>query len=67
MVFTGNHVFELVEVSEGCTRLVQREQFSGLLVPFLDLSGVAEGYAKMNASLKAHIETKHAQPTERGC
>jgi len=67
LLFTGNHVFELEEVRAGCTRLVQREKFSGALIPFLDLSGVAEGYANLNASLKFHIESNRTQLSGGHC
>jgi hypothetical protein len=57
-VFDGRHRFELTELPDGRTRLVQSEQFSGLLVrPMrkrLD-GGTVAGFEAMNEALAAHV------------
>ena len=54
-LFDGEHIFELIPIAEQKTRLVHREKFSGLLVPFfwksLD-SGTRAGFKEMNNTLK---------------
>jgi hypothetical protein len=67
LIFTGQHVFELELVKFGCTRLIHRERFSGLLVGFLDLSGIEEGYTNMNENLKAYVEQGFAKLSGYGC
>ena len=61
-IFDGRHRFEVHPSATG-TRLVQRETFTGLLVPFLakSLDGpTAEGFALMNDALRARAEGQHA-------
>lgn len=57
-IFDGRHTFEL-ETVPGGTRLVQREEFTGVLVPLLarslDRSTIA-GFRAMNAALKERVE-----------
>jgi hypothetical protein len=58
-IFDGEHIFEL-HATEGGTRLVHREEFSGILVPFL--RGKLErdtlpGFEAMNRALKERVET----------
>tara|TARA_Y100001949_G_C15976368_1_gene326250 strand:+ start:218 stop:733 length:516 start_codon:yes stop_codon:yes gene_type:complete len=62
-IFTGEHSFRLYEVDTdeaGCThtRLVQDETFAGLVLPFLSLDAIEEGYQNMNLALKQRVE-KH--------
>lgn len=57
-VFKGVHVFELEESGGGCTRLVQRESFTGLFVGFAALDGIEEGYRRMNQALKDRVESE---------
>ncbi len=64
-LFRGVHVFELIATGDNCTRLIQRETFSGLFVGFAKLNGIAEGYDGMNRALKAHLE-KPQTPTVCG-
>jgi hypothetical protein len=62
-IFDGRHRFEL-HAENGGTRLVQRETFTGALVPLMARTldrGTAAGFALMNAALKAHVE----QPVDR--
>jgi hypothetical protein len=56
-IFDGRHRFEL-HPEHGATRLVQRETFTGALVPLMARSldrGTAAGFALMNAALKARV------------
>jgi hypothetical protein len=55
----GEHIFELTDLGNGQTRLVQREQFSGLLLPLLWRSlqkDTRAGFVRMNESLKAFAQ-----------
>ena len=61
-LFDGRHRFELHAHDTG-TRLVQRETFTGLLVPLLatTLDGpTAAGFALMNEALRDRAEEHHA-------
>ena len=57
-LFDGRHSFTLTSVSEGCTRLVQAEEFSGALVPFAGslLSRTGAGFEAMNAALLRRLQ-----------
>jgi hypothetical protein len=58
-LFDGEHIFELSASTDGRTRFVQREQFSGLLVPLLWNSlttRTRRGFEAMNAALKKRAE-----------
>ena len=59
-IFDGRHRFDLESTADGGTRLVHRESFSGLLVPFmrrmLDTT-TREGFELMNQALKARVES----------
>ena len=66
-VFDGRHRFELHPGGTG-TRLVQRETFTGLLVPLLSRSldgPTAAGFALMNDALRARAEGR-TQPRPLG-
>ena len=60
-IFGGEHSFEMSPLGEGRTRFVQREKFSGLLVPFL-WNGLAtstrRGFEAMNTALKERAEAE---------
>ena len=61
-IFDGRHRFEVHNSGTG-TRLVQRETFTGLLVPLLakSLDGpTAAGFALMNDALRARAEGQPA-------
>jgi len=51
-IFDGRHRFELTETAGG-TRLVQSEQFSGILIPFMGrvLANTEAGFGEMNQAL----------------
>jgi hypothetical protein len=57
-VFDGEHYFLLEPVAENQTRLIQGENFSGLLVGLLSgaLSATEAGFKDMNAALKKEAE-----------
>lgn len=55
-LFTGEHVFLLETVDTNKTRLIHKEQFRGILIPFAKLEGIEEGYMVMNAALKREVE-----------
>lgn len=57
-LFDGRHRFELHRSSNG-TRLVQREVFTGMVVPVFARSleqRTAKGFVAMNAALKRRVE-----------
>ena len=58
-LFDGEHILIIEPLAENRVRFVQREQFSGLLVPFfwriLD-TDTRRGFNEMNAALKEHAE-----------
>ena len=57
-LFDGRHEFRLEPLSDGRTRLVQREAFSGLLVGLLlDEQSIQSGFRAMNDALKQRVET----------
>ena len=55
-VFVGEHVFLLESLNGDSTRLIQRETFRGIAVPFASLDAIDEGYRRMNAALKMRAE-----------
>ena len=58
-LFDGEHIFELEPFSENSTRLIQREEFQGILVGLfwrnLD-TDVRSGFVAMNEALKKRVE-----------
>ena len=60
LLFTNDRVFELKEIN-GMTELVNKEEFSGLMVPFFwnKMNGfVVPMLEKMNKALKEKVENK---------
>ena len=58
-IFDGEHIFEIERLDDGRSRLVQREEFRGLLVwPVLAMIGgsTERGFVAMNAALKERAE-----------
>ena len=58
-IFDGKHIFELQETSATKTKLVQREEFNGLLLPLLwkQLDNhTRKGFELMNEKLKKEAE-----------
>ena len=57
--FDGEHLFTLLADRDGKTRLVQEEEFRGILVPYLGKivgRGAKRGFDAMNAALKKRAE-----------
>lgn len=60
-LFDGEHIFELIDNGNGTTKFVQREKFSGILVPFLKKLldyNTKMGFELMNEKLKQICELK---------
>lgn len=58
-LFDGEHIFELIQVSDHEVLFIHRENFSGILVPFLWKSlqtNVKDGFEQMNKALKERSE-----------
>lgn len=55
-LFFGEHIFLLERTAPGRTKLVQKESFEGIFVPFAELGSIEEGYRLMNLALKRKIE-----------
>ncbi|HZJ02552.1 MAG TPA: SRPBCC domain-containing protein [Thermoleophilia bacterium] len=67
-LFTGVHTFDLKRVPEG-VRFLQRECYSGLLVPVMHrflIDPSESGFRSMNEALKVRAEHEAADPTEVG-
>jgi hypothetical protein len=57
-IFDGEHIHEVEELEPSRTRYVQRERFTGVLVPFVGgmLRKTEEGFRRMNVELKGRSE-----------
>jgi len=58
-LFDGEHIFEIEPLEEGRVRLVQREEFRGILAPLLLRSletSTRRGFEAMNQALKERAE-----------
>jgi hypothetical protein len=58
-LFDGEHIFTIEPLDGDRVRFVQRERFTGLLVPFLSRSldnGTREAFEAMNRALKERAE-----------
>ncbi len=58
-LFEGEHSFTLEPIDTGRTRLIQREVFTGVLVPLFARSldgGTKKGFEAMNLALKERAE-----------
>jgi hypothetical protein len=59
-LFDGEHIFELKKIDKNRTRLVQRENFSGILVPLLWRlldKATRSSFEQMNHQLKMRAES----------
>lgn len=58
-LFDGEHIFELVQIDKNKTKLIQKENFKGILVPLLwkqlDIK-TRRGFEMMNEALKKKAE-----------
>jgi hypothetical protein len=57
-IFTGRHTFQLVKIEDNVTRLIQKEDFNGILVPFFNFDSTIEGFRSMNKEFKKRVENK---------
>jgi hypothetical protein len=60
-IFDGEHIFTIEPIAENRVRFVQRERFTGLLVPFLAHmldDKTRRGFEEMNRWLKKRAETQ---------
>jgi hypothetical protein len=57
-LFTGRHTFQLINIDKDKTRFIQKEDFNGILVPFISLDATLEGFKEMNGLLKSRIEKR---------
>jgi hypothetical protein len=58
-LFDGEHIFTIESLASNRIRFIQREVFSGLLVPLLARgldAGTRRGFEEMNQALKARAE-----------
>lgn len=58
-LFDGEHSFEIYKKSGGVIQFIQKESFTGLLVPFLSKNldtNVQQGFKLMNKALKEKAE-----------
>jgi len=65
-IFDGRHIFTITENEDGC-QLVQKELFSGLLVPLVWNSmekSTREGFVLMNHALKQRAEMTDTSQTQ---
>ncbi len=58
-IFFGEYVFKLLPLEQGLTRMVHREEFSSIAIPFALHDAIEEGYPLMNKALKVRAETGH--------
>ena len=65
-LFDGEHELRVEPTADGGTRFVQRESFTGLLVPMMPrvLVDTAAGFAAMNTALRARA-VSHLAPADR--
>ena len=65
-IFDGEHELRLEPTADGGTRFVQRESFTGLLVPMMPrvLDDTATGFAAMNTALRDRAVSRTA-PVDR--
>ncbi len=61
-IFFGEHVFLLQRLDEKSTKLIHKEDFSGLVIPFAPLDAIEEGYNLMNEALKERAESIEKNP-----
>lgn len=69
-LFDGEHIFELIDNTNGTTTFVQRELFTGILVPFLNKmldDNTRRGFEMMNNTLKERCEERlEKSPIKKG-
>lgn len=58
-IFDGEHIFDFIDNKNGTTTFIQREIFTGILVPFLGKlldDNTRRGFELMNTELKKNCE-----------
>jgi hypothetical protein len=55
-LFDGAHKLELIDNKNGTTTFIQSEEFSGILVRFINLNNTQKGFENMNQKLKEICE-----------
>jgi len=63
-LFDEEHIFEIEPLEAGRVRFVQREAFSGLLVPLMTtrIDQALSGFEEMNRALKERVEAGKDEP-----
>lgn len=59
-IFDGEHHFQLVDLGDGKVKFIQKETFSGILVPFMQSmleNNTKRGFIAMNEKLKTRCES----------
>jgi len=56
-LFCGEHIFRVEPSSDGHTRFMHGEDFSGWLLRFLPMTNTARGFVFMNQALKRRVES----------
>jgi hypothetical protein len=58
-VFDGEHFFEIIDLGNGKTRLINREEYRGILCLFIKqlpmMKNAPAGFARMNKEIKQHL------------
>jgi hypothetical protein len=69
-VFDGEHFFELRDTGNGKTRLINREEYRGILSQMIRrlpmMKKAPQGFEKMNRELKAFVEAGYLQKLAPG-
>lgn len=57
-IFDGKHIFEIEQINSKKVKFIQREEFSGILVPLFKgvINDAKEGFILMNKELKKRAE-----------
>jgi hypothetical protein len=66
-IFDGEHFFELNDLGNGRTQVINREEYRGLLSMIIRqlpmMKTAPQGFEKMNAELKAFVESNVSAPS----
>lgn len=59
-IFDGEHIFELLDLGNGRTRLVHSENFGGVLIPLMGkvLTETEAGFVDFNEALVSEVATR---------
>jgi hypothetical protein len=60
-IFDGEHFFEIIDLGNGTTRLINREEYRGILTLFIRqlpmMKNAPAGFARMNEELKQYLSS----------